>query len=128
MIVDVGLPDGSGIDFVRSVRMAAPHVEVAVITASTDPAILTAPFMVDAVLIAKPWSYEWIATFAERTRVANAIEAAGRKLGLSERQIGVSIWSASGRSHEDCGRHGGTGANASMIRLSRTVRDTRGAE
>jgi DNA-binding NarL/FixJ family response regulator len=40
-ILDVGLPDGLGIDLIPELRTANSHVHVLVLTASRDPAVLT---------------------------------------------------------------------------------------
>jgi DNA-binding NarL/FixJ family response regulator len=36
-VVDLGLPDGDGIDLIRWLRLFAPHVSVLVLTISMDP-------------------------------------------------------------------------------------------
>ena len=39
-VVDLNLPDGSGLDLIPEIRAAYPHVGVVVLTASTDPVVL----------------------------------------------------------------------------------------
>jgi DNA-binding NarL/FixJ family response regulator len=40
-ILDVGLPDGIGIDLIPELRTVNSHVQVLVLTASRDPAVIT---------------------------------------------------------------------------------------
>jgi DNA-binding NarL/FixJ family response regulator len=99
-LIDISLPDGDGLDLVRSVREASPHVQVALISGSIDPGVYNAAFLLDAPIIAKPPPLDVLLHFVEKTRLANKLEEAGRALGLSEREIALVCWTALGNTEK----------------------------
>jgi DNA-binding NarL/FixJ family response regulator len=71
VILDLGLPDGSGVDLIREVRDANPEVRTIVLTSAFDPA-----------LHARAMEYGAAAVLDKITRLGHLVQAVRRMLDM----------------------------------------------
>jgi len=104
-VVDVGLPDGSGLDFLRVGRVNHPGVAALVLTGSVDRELLSAAHALQASYLLKPASREDLLLFAYRAisqvegtndRVANVLAEWKLRHGLSDGETEVLQLAATG--------------------------------
>jgi DNA-binding NarL/FixJ family response regulator len=69
-IVDVTLPDGSGLDVIDRVRRQRERIPVLVVTGRSDREVANAAFERDALVVVKPVEPRLILQFVERARVS----------------------------------------------------------
>ena len=68
MVVDVGLPDGSGLDHISDARQKDPAVSALVVSGRVDARRLAAAHRLDASYLLKPVDTRQIDLFAVRMR------------------------------------------------------------
>jgi DNA-binding NarL/FixJ family response regulator len=101
LFIDLGLPDGSGLDVLAWARAAHNRAPAMVLTGWADPDAINAAFDMHAHYVVKPFSTERIKRFlANATSVASRIEPAFRswvaRYELSEAEADVLWQSALG--------------------------------
>jgi DNA-binding NarL/FixJ family response regulator len=94
MIVDVSLPDGSGIDLVRRTRSHRPLLPVLVLTGDNSPGVVNAAFDLRARFLVKPATTERVHEFMANAlsihgRLGAALVAYERRYGLSGAEVNV---------------------------------------
>lgn len=65
-IVDVGLPDGDGLDVVAALRKQAADVPILVLTGSNDPQTINRAQLLRAEYVVKPFFQDNVARFVQR--------------------------------------------------------------
>ena len=65
-IVDIGLPDGTGLDVVTALRRRRPDVPILVLTGSNDPATINHAQLLRAEYVVKPFFSDNVARFVQR--------------------------------------------------------------
>lgn len=103
-IIDVHLPDGSGLDVLQRLRARFPGTPALVVTGSRDPAIPNKSHLLDAMFVAKPVPVEnvdhflrWIDTAAESADpLAAAIAQFAARFGLPAREVEILVVSLGG--------------------------------
>lgn len=103
-IIDVHLPDGSGLDVLQRLRGKFPGVPAMVVTGSRDPAIPNRSHLLDATFVAKPVPVEnvdhflsWIETAGTAgDPVATAIAQLARQYSLPSRETQILVVSLGG--------------------------------
>lgn len=110
LVVDIGLPDGSGLDVVGVARQRWPSLPALVLTGSTQPADINRSFTLRADFLVKPGSPEAIKAFARKAiaresiddeRVADVVDQIVVEVGLTTRERDVLLVAI-----EDVGRSG----------------------
>lgn len=81
-IVDIGLPDGTGLDVVTALRRRSPDLPILVLTGSNDPATINHAQLLRAEYVVKPFFSDNVARFVQRA-LARKTEP------LSERLLAV---------------------------------------
>lgn len=96
LCTDVNLPDGSGMDVLRTAREAHPRLAALVLTANTVPKVVNRSFLLGASFLSKPTTEESLETFARRAlaceaveddRVLRVVEAVAHEWSLSDREV-----------------------------------------
>lgn len=96
VVTDIGLPDGTGLDIVRTARAEHPMISVLVLTASTVPKVVNNSFLLGASFLSKPTTEESLQMFANRAlaasrvqdrRVFRVMEAAATEWSLTDREV-----------------------------------------
>jgi len=103
-IIDVHLPDGSGLDVLEQLRARFPRTPAMVVTGSRDPAIPNRSHLLDAMFVAKPVPIEnvehflqWIESAADASDpVAAAIAQLAERFELPRREIDILVMSLGG--------------------------------
>lgn len=103
-IIDVHLPDGSGLDVLQKLRARFPGTPALVVTGSRDPAIPNRSHLLDAMFVAKPVPVEnvdhflrWIETAAESADpVSAAIAQFSARFRLPAREVEILVVSLGG--------------------------------
>jgi DNA-binding NarL/FixJ family response regulator len=72
IVVDLGLPDGSGLSLVAEVRARAPKLPVLILTGTAQPEFINAAFALRADYLCKPGSREDFVAFIRRALLAGA--------------------------------------------------------
>jgi two-component system response regulator QseB len=105
IVLDVMLPDGSGIDLLARIRRRDPRTPVLVMTGSSDPAIANACDLHGASCVFKPDVGPNLELFVARAiaardgedeRVGGALQALARTKRLSPRETEVALLAARG--------------------------------
>ncbi len=65
-IVDIGLPDGDGLDVVSALRRRSPDIPILVLTGSNDPATINHAQLLRAEYVVKPFFSDNVARFVQR--------------------------------------------------------------
>jgi DNA-binding NarL/FixJ family response regulator len=95
LVVDIGLPDGSGLDVVSVAREKWPTVPALVLTGSTQAADINRSFMLRADFLVKPGTSEEIAAFVRKAiaresidnaRIVEAVDEIAVEVGLTDRE------------------------------------------
>ena len=95
LIVDIGLPDGSGLDVVRVARAMVPSISVLVLTGNTQPKVVNGSFLLGASFLRKPTTADSLEMFARRAlavegvkdpRVLRIVDTVTSEWGLSDRE------------------------------------------
>ena len=96
LVLDIGLPDGSGIEVADAARKRYPLVPMLVLTGRNDPRLINRSHELRAEFVCKPWSDADLAGFARRAiafervpkeRLAWVIEELARQCALTPREI-----------------------------------------
>lgn len=82
MIVDVALPDGSGLDLIEVARKRCPGIFVLVLTGSTDHAVISKTLESGARYLLKPTEAKHLALIAEEARSRRSARERRIKLTL----------------------------------------------
>lgn len=98
-IIDVHLPDGSGLDVLERLRVRFPGTPAMVVTGSRDPAIPNRSHLLDAMFVAKPVPIENVEHFLrwiEHAKhsadpVASAIVQLAERYGLPARETEILV-------------------------------------
>ncbi len=96
-VIDIRLPDGSGLDVLRHLRRTAPLTPAMVLTADQDPDIINAVQRLRAEFVCKPDCTDNLRDFARRVAIARtsserdsrfraAIDAFAERFSLSPRE------------------------------------------
>ena len=98
LVVDIGLPDGSGLDVVCAAREKWPTLPALVLTGSTQASDINRSFMLGADFLVKPGTSEEIAAFVRKAisresiadaRVVEAVDQIASEVGLTDRERDV---------------------------------------
>lgn len=96
LCTDINLPDGLGLDVLRTAKELHPRISALVLTANTQPKIVNNSFLLGASFLTKPTTEESLETFARRalacegvedTRVLHVVEAVATEWSLSDREV-----------------------------------------
>jgi DNA-binding NarL/FixJ family response regulator len=103
IFIDVGLPDGSGLDVLARLRTFRPTTPVLVLTGSHEPEVINRACELQASFAVKPVSTALIETFIRaatslRDRLATVADAWRERYGLTEAERDVLHRSALGES------------------------------
>ncbi len=107
--IDLGLPDGSGLDLLANLRASHPKTPALVLTGRTDALAINATYDLDASFVAKPVHASRIEQFLRAnasltTRIEKAVAGWEAKYELSEAESDVLIMSAQGRRRDAIAR------------------------
>lgn len=100
LVVDVGLPDGSGLDVVRLARAKWPVLPVLVLTGCHDPPVINLSHQLRAEFVCKPARNEDVFSFARRAisfervpeeRLSLLVAEVSRQHGLTPRETEVVL-------------------------------------
>jgi DNA-binding response OmpR family regulator len=97
LVIDLGLPDGSGFDVIVRARELSPHVPALILTASFEAADINRAQAMRAEYLVKPEGMDLIQGFLVRcrdldpTHLHDEVAAVARKLGLSVRLHAVLL-------------------------------------
>lgn len=103
-IVDIGLPDGTGLDVVAAIRRRRPSTPVLVLTASRDPDVINRCHELRAEFVCKPRFRRNLIEFLKRVPVAVAdggntadgVAALAREFSLTPREAEIVARAAGG--------------------------------
>jgi DNA-binding NarL/FixJ family response regulator len=102
-LVDIILPDGSGLDVVRWLRERWPCLPIAVVTGMLDADVINEISTLSVSLIAKPLDLAPIVSFLERserarqrTNLDDVFDMAKTRLALSDREFQIVRWVEAG--------------------------------
>jgi DNA-binding NarL/FixJ family response regulator len=103
IFLDVGLPDGSGLDVLAKLRAVRPTTPVLVLTGSHEPEVINRACELQASFAVKPVSTSLIETFIRaaaslRDRLGTVADAWRERYGLTEAERDVLYRSALGES------------------------------
>jgi two-component system catabolic regulation response regulator CreB len=108
LIVDVGLPDGSGLRLLEELRPTCPELPALVITGALDPEHINGAYRLGARSLAKPVRPEDLDRFARSIVFASRLETVARRwaerYGLSPAETDVLIGAALGEDREAIAR------------------------
>src|SRR5688572_16956461 len=79
-IVDVGLPDGNGLDVVAALRRRRATLPILVLTGSHDPAVINRTHALRAELVVKPFYRDNLREFLTRLPYASQSLGRGRRI------------------------------------------------
>lgn len=98
LVVDIGLPDGSGLEVVRVARATVPSIAVLVLTGSTQPKVVNGSFLLGASFLRKPTTADSLELFARRaialervkdSRILRVVDNVATEWGLTDREAEV---------------------------------------
>lgn len=105
-IVDVGLPDGDGLDIVAELRKRSPDMPILVLTGSNDPATINRAQLLRAEYVVKPFFSDNVARFVQRAlahlssvdkdRLTALVDQVSREKKLSQREAQILIYAVEG--------------------------------
>lgn len=119
-LIDVGLPDGDGIDLVRWLRLRWPALPVVVITGEIVPNVIYATYRLDAVFLPKPVDVGELSRFLSgigrgEHRAAVGIERAFERTRteshLADREYELLRWVDAGNEVASFAAHAGISEN-----------------
>ncbi|MEM1031955.1 MAG: response regulator [Myxococcota bacterium] len=98
-VVDIGLPDGSGLKVVEGLRARHPGLPVMVLTATLDRELINAVHALGAEYVCKPDFDENLQSFLQRIdpnqqgdrRFVTAVEEAGGRFRLTRREMRILL-------------------------------------
>ncbi len=94
IVVDVGLPDGSGMEIVRSAKERDPNVAALVVSGRVDAARLAQAHALDAHFLLKPVDPVQLAVFVERARTRAVLRHARTEALVEEWTARFSLTSS----------------------------------
>jgi DNA-binding NarL/FixJ family response regulator len=105
-IVDVGLPDGDGLDVVAALRKRSPDMPILVLTGSNEPSTINRAQLLRAEFVVKPFFKDNLARFVQRALAyhsavdKDALQALATQITaqykLSQREAHILILSVEG--------------------------------
>jgi DNA-binding NarL/FixJ family response regulator len=105
-IVDVGLPDGDGLDLVDDLRKRVPDMPVLVLTGSNDPSTINRAQLLRAEYVVKPFFTDNVARFVQRAlahrssldkdRLSAQVAQISSDHRLSQREAQILIYAVEG--------------------------------
>jgi DNA-binding NarL/FixJ family response regulator len=103
IVLDVGLPDGSGLDVLAKLKVFRPTPPVLILTGDNEPSAINRACELGASFAVKPASTSLIENFVRsaaslRQRLAGAANLWRERHGLSEAEVDVLLRSALGES------------------------------
>lgn len=115
IIIDIGLPDGSGLDLLARVRTTHPSIPAMVLTGSVDAKAANAAYDLRAQYVIKPVARERIRRFLCEAaaheagadlsvHIERAVDASAQSSGLSEAEHDILRRSALGQDRETIAR------------------------
>lgn len=120
VVVDVGLPDGSGLDLINDARAQDPTVSALVVSGRVDARRLAAAHVLDASYLLKPVNAEQIELFAVRmrskvraraARIAQAVEQWSVEYELTRAEASILEIAAEGASRSQLAAARGVAPN-----------------
>jgi DNA-binding NarL/FixJ family response regulator len=105
-IIDVGLPDGDGLDIVDDMRKRVPDMPVLVLTGSNDPSTINRAQLLRAEYVVKPFFTDNVARFVQRAlahrssldkdRLSAQVAQISSDHRLSQREAQILIYAVEG--------------------------------
>jgi two-component system response regulator DesR len=105
-IIDVGLPDGNGLDLLAMLRRQSPSANVLILTGSSSASVANRAHLLDAVVVRKPCLDANLSRFVSRLAdrrdaqkswtLEEAVDEIAGRLGLSNQQRRIVLLRASG--------------------------------
>lgn len=131
LVLDVKLPDGSGLDFLEEIRLKGIEAPALILTGLNDPSIPRRAQLHRALFLPKPPGPENLRSFVEWARRSLAqpehqlVERVGRlasDFGLSTREKEVVLLAAQGHDRYDIGQRLGVEASTLKTLVRRLLR------
>jgi DNA-binding NarL/FixJ family response regulator len=105
-IVDIGLPDGSGLEVVAALRRRAPEIPILVLTGSNQPEAINEAQLLRAEYVVKPFFSDNVARFVQRAlahrssvdkeRLQALVTQISTEHKLSQREAQILIFAVEG--------------------------------
>jgi DNA-binding NarL/FixJ family response regulator len=129
LVVDLGLPDGSGLDVVSRARDVHPTTPTLIVTGNAEPEAVNAAFLLGAHYVIKPIGREHIQRFFEKdhatppfgTRVNSVSQSWRARYGLSHAETDILRRGMMGQERQDMASDRGT----SELTIKRQMADMR---
>jgi len=132
-VLDLGLPDGSGLDVAEELRRADAGLPIAILTSSLDPALINSVQLLHATYICKPAftgamqsflrfaiACEWVSD----ANVARALAYVGERSGLSLRETQVVAMAATSLPRREVAETLGVSENTVKTQVRSTLDKT----
>jgi DNA-binding NarL/FixJ family response regulator len=128
-IVDVGLPDGSGIDVLAQARLDHPITPAMVLSGCLEAAAINAAFDLDAEYVAKPVQKERLVRFLTANgdfpgRLRRAVDGWQQRYDLSDAEADVLGRAAAGETRETMAVARGTSLSTIKAHVGRLLHKT----
>jgi DNA-binding NarL/FixJ family response regulator len=105
-IIDIGLPDGSGLEVVKRLRDRAPDMPILVLTGSNEPHAINEAQLLRAEYVVKPFFTDNVARFVQRAlahrsavdkdRLQATVTQLSTQYRLSQREAQILIFAVEG--------------------------------
>jgi DNA-binding NarL/FixJ family response regulator len=134
VIVDVRLPDGSGLDLLREIRARYPEVSALVVTGKADADIINTTHLLDAAFAVKPDTLENLRAFLQRLAgpaqpsLRQSIRSFIHAYGLTPREADVLCLLAQGETRAGLARKLGVRESSVKTHLKHILRKTGDAD
>lgn len=131
LVLDVKLPDGSGLDFLEEVRLNGVEAPALILTGLNDPAILRRAQLHRALFLPKPPGPENLRSFVEWARrslsqperqLEQQVNRLAQDFSLSSREREVVLLAAQGLDRYDIGERLGVEASTLKTLVRRLLR------
>lgn len=133
VIIDVRLPDGSGLDLVSEIRERFPEIRVLVVTGRADPDVINRSHLLDAAFALKPHTIENLRAFLRRLAAPRpgraplhaTIDGLVVRYSLTPRETDILTALAMGEPRATLARTLGLGEESVKTHIKHILRKTR---
>jgi DNA-binding NarL/FixJ family response regulator len=135
LIVDVQLPDGSGLGFLRGARGKPPDVPALILTGLHDNHLASASFELRATYLVKPVEDVYVASLVQHvlepiaveTRVNRVVRRWTARYGLSDAEAAILLLATEGYNREAIGLIRSSCASTTKTQIHNLIQKTRDA-
>jgi DNA-binding NarL/FixJ family response regulator len=133
IVVDIGLPDGSGLDVVSAARERWPALPALVLTGSTQAADINRSFMLRADFLVKPGTPDELAAFVrkaisresiENVRIVEAVDEIAEEVDLTDRERDLLMLVAGDTKRADLAEKLGVKENTAKSHVNALMKKT----